>query len=473
GRYCNAFRFAGEVDVLEALEHARRHYSIDENRVAMRGFSMGGAGCWMLATHYAGMWAAAAPGAGFAETAQYLKLAYDENKMPPPYEQKLWHLYDSIDYAINLFNCPTVAYSGEIDRQKQAADMMARALKAEGIELAHIIGPQTEHRYHPDSIKEINRRIDGIVARGRNPVPARVKFTTWSLRYNRMLWVAVDGLEQHWERARVDAEIKDASTVQVRTSNVSALTLEMPPGLCPLDNSRKPVVVIDDQKLEAPAVMSDRSWVAHFRKAGKGWVVVASTDEGGLRKRPGLQGPIDDAFMDSFVMVRPPGKAMNDAIAAWTAAEMEHAIRHWRLQFRGDAHVKDDAAITDADIANSNLILWGDPGSNKVLARIADMLPIRWDAQSLHLGAQNYPSASHVALLIFPNPLNPKRYVVLNSGITFREYDYLTNARQYPHLPDYAVVDVSVPVSMRAPGRIVTAGFFGERWELKEPARQQ
>src|SRR5207248_8154419 len=48
GRYCNANRFAGEVDVLEALEHVRTHYRIDEDRVVMRGFSMGGAACWQF-----------------------------------------------------------------------------------------------------------------------------------------------------------------------------------------------------------------------------------------------------------------------------------------------------------------------------------------------------------------------------------------------------------------------------------------
>jgi hypothetical protein len=55
---------------------------------------------------------------------------------------------------------------------------------------------------------------------------------------------------------------------------------------------------------------------------------------------------------------------------------------------------------------------------------------------------------------------------VLNSSFTFREYDYLNNARQVPKLPDYAVVDLRTPASSRAPGGIATAGFFGERWEL-------
>ena len=44
---------------------------------------------------------------------------------------------------------------------------------------------------------------------------------------------------------------------------------------------------------------------------------------------------------------------------------MTHAIEHWRRQFRGEARVKDDADVTDADIAAHNLVLWGDPRSNK------------------------------------------------------------------------------------------------------------
>src|SRR5205814_18254 len=99
------------------------------------------------------------------------------------------HLYDCTDYAANLYNLPTVAYSGEKDRQKQAADVMAEAMKKEGLDLVHVIGPNTEHRYHPEAKKEVNERIDSIVARGRNPIPKHVRFTTWTLRYNNSFWV--------------------------------------------------------------------------------------------------------------------------------------------------------------------------------------------------------------------------------------------------------------------------------------------
>ena len=69
-------------------------------------------------------------------------------------------------------------------------------------------------------------------------------------------------------------------------------------------------------------------------------------------------------------------------------------------------------------------------------------------------------------VLIYPNPLNPSRYVVLNSGFTYREYDYLNNARQTPKLPDYAVIDVSSRDDT-IPGKVAAAGFFDEDWQLQ------
>jgi hypothetical protein len=110
--------------------------------------------------------------------------------------------------------------------------------------------------------------------------------------------------------------------------------------------------------------------------------------------------------------------------------------------------------------------LWGDPGSNQVLAKIADKLPVKWSAQGVIIGSESFAADKHAPVLIYPNPLNPKKYVVLNSGFTFREYDYLNNARQIPKIPDYAVVDISTPPNERYPGKIVTAGFFDEEWRL-------
>ena len=70
--------------------------------------------------------------------------------------------------------------------------------------------------------------------------------------------------------------------------------------------------------------------------------------------------------------------------------------------------------------------------------------------------------------MIYPNPLNPSRYVVLNSSFTFRDFAYLNNARQVAKLPDWAIVDLRTPADNLWPGKIVAADFFDERWQVKK-----
>jgi hypothetical protein len=466
GRFCNASKLAGEVDFFEALDAVKRQYPIDENRIVIRGFSMGGASAWHIGGHFAGLWAAVAPGAGFSESAQFLHLNLTGPNAPPVWEQTLYHMYDITDYAANFANVPTIEYHGEIDPQQQAGDAMQKAMAEEGLRLIRVVGPQTPHRYHPDAKVELNRMLDAIVERGRDPYPRKIRFTTWTLAYNQMKWVTIDGMGKHWERARLNAEVEGDAGVNVETSNVTAFTLAMGPGGCPLDPARRPTVSIDGQKVTAPGPMSDRSWTAHFRKSGSQWSAADAVDMG-VRKRHGLQGPIDDAFLDSFIFVTPTGTPVAPGVSKWVEQEQKHAITEWRRHFRGDAQVRTDNEVTDAEIASSNLVLWGDPGSNRILARIADKLPVKWTAQEVVAGSERYPAGTHAPVMIYPNPLNPKKYVVLNSGFTFREFDYLNNARQIPKLPDYAVVDTTTPPNERYPGKIVKAGFFDEGWELR------
>ncbi|MCH7987660.1 MAG: prolyl oligopeptidase family serine peptidase [Planctomycetes bacterium] len=466
GRYSNAFKFAGEVDVLEALDSVRERYRIDDDRISVRGFSMGGAACWQFAVHYADRWFAANPGAGFSETPEFLKFFQKETLNPTWYERKLWHWYDCPDYAINLYHCPTVAYSGELDIQKQAADIMEAALEKEGIDLVHIIGPGTKHAIHPQSMQIIEGLMDTLAKNRKPSLPDEIHFATHTLKYNRMHWVTIDGLGEHWSQARVDAEIMGSNWVQMQVKNVTELTLSMPAGLCPLD-LRKPVqLTINDQSLIAPRPKSDRSWNCTVHLDGTRWRMGARPATG-LRKRHALQGPIDDAFMDSFIVVKPGKRSRHPQVEKWIQGELQHAVQEWRRQFRGDARVKSDSNITENDIASSNLILFGDPTSNAILARIIDRLPITWTAEKLIVGNKQYDAKHHAPVLIYPNPLNPDRYVVLNSGFTYREYDYLNNARQVPKLPDWAIIDLRTPPDSRYPGKIVNADFFGENWKLR------
>ena len=387
GRFCNATKFAGETDVFEAMSATRGRWPIDGERIAVAGFSMGGASCWHLAAHHSGLWAAASAGAGFAETAVYAKVFAAGKDAPPWWEQMLWRQYDATAVAGNFVNVPMIVYSGEIDPQIQSANIMEEALAAEGLKLERLVGPKTAHKYEPEIKKVLAGRLAELLSNGRELVPARVRLQTHTLRYPTAEWVTIDALERHWEKADVAAEITTDGVIRVRTKNVAALTLApavTPPALLQRETSR---VMLDEQELTAPAA-SAAQWVAHFAKQLDGKWAAATSAPTGLVKRAGLQGPIDDAFMDSFLFVRPTGKPLNAKLGAWAQAEMERAIAGWRRVFRGEARVKDDTAITPEDLAGANLVLWGDPSSNRLLAQLLPKLPLHLDGRDRSCSAR-------------------------------------------------------------------------------------
>jgi dienelactone hydrolase len=462
GRYCNANKFAGEIDCLEALEDVKRRYSVDENRLVNIGFSMGGAATWQFAVHYSDLWAATSPGAGFSESREFLRIPQAEVDAMTPWQRALWHWYDCTDWAANLSMVPTLAYAGELDGQKQASDAMLRAMKEQGLDLERYIGPQTKHQYHKETRAKMDERLAEICEKGRNPVPDKVRFTTWTLRYDRMYWVRVGGIEKHWERATVEAAIAWPDRIAVQTTNVRSLGLDVPPGKFAPGKSVR--VTIDGTMLTTATDGGGRLAV-YLVKANGVWSNQSRSNmDRELSKLHGLQGPIDDAFMDAFLIVAPSGKGLNEKTDAWTKAELAHAVEHWRKQFRGEARVKRDDQVTDDDIRRYHLVCFGDPSSNKVIGKIKDALPARWSGQKLELGNRTYDTGHHMPAVIYPNPLNLTRYIVLNSGFTFREFDYLNNARQTPKLADWAVIDVDEPITPEAPGKIVDGGFFDERW---------
>jgi len=338
---------------------------------------------------------------------------------------------------------------------------MLKFLEREGLSVPHVIGPQTAHKYHPDSKREIEDFLAKAVADS-VAVPEKIRFTTYTLIYPKMGWVEAEGLEQHWERADIVASL-GTDGIEATTKNISALSLHA--GDVPRFAESKSIpVTIDGERLDVP-VEDGR---ARLHRVKEGWRAGLAPSTG-LRKQPGLCGPIDHAFMSSFVMVRPTGKPLHDTVGRWTEAEAAHTAEFWRKVFRGDAPVKTDTAVDDADMERCNLVLWGDPSSNAVIARILPQLPMEWTAKELRVAGTTYDPSRCAPVLIYPNPLNPRRYVVINSGVTFREEALLNNANQIPKLPDWAVVDLDSPPDAVRPGKLLDAGFFNERWEFARP----
>ncbi|MBA2113048.1 carboxylesterase family protein [Bremerella alba] len=456
GRQCIGFKSAGEIDVLEAIEDVKKQYNIDDDRIVLMGFSMGGAGCWHIGAHYAENFVAMSPGAGFAETARYQNLK--KENYPPKYEQTLWNVYDVPSYTTNLFNLPVVAYSGENDKQIQAARVMEEAFEKEGQTLTHLIGPKMGHKYAPETLTQIMAMLKAAREEGRPDYPLNVTIQTPTLRYGQMHWIELLELTRHWEDSRVGALWKSDDELYVVTRNVAKMKID-------LDKAKKFNLEIDGQKLAVNDGEEPGESII-LAKSGNQWEVTQdaeSADE--LHKVSGLQGPIDDAFMSPFLVVLPSGKAANKSIQRWIDFESKHLAKRWQALFRGKLRTKLDKDVTDEDIKKYNLVCWGTPETNSILKKTIDQLPLKWNEKNISLGKHEVDSANHVPLMIYPNPLNQEKYLVINSGPTFRENHDRTNSLQNPKLPDWALIDIRQDPDGSSPGKVVAADFFDEAWQ--------
>lgn len=470
GRHCNAFKFAGEVDVDEAIEHVKERFSIDPLRVSIRGFSMGGAGCWHLAAHAPGRWFAANPGAGFVDTIRYQ--GWDRKGIPfelQDWGRRLMYWYDIPPWVDNLSNTNVIAYSGEVDPQRQAAELMIEAAEKQNIEIEHVIGAGMGHKIDDDSAAKIEARMAHWADQATDEYRSRIRLVTYTLRYPQVDWVRVEGLKEHWKRAEVTAELVEPATIRIDAANVDRLRLDFSRRGWPL-HSGSVRLEINGQMAAGPSVTAGRPLAIDLIEQDGQWYELDRDDEAdvGLRKKPGLQGPIDDALTGPFLFVMPSRPCRHGNIERFVEQESEHARRTWQRVMRGDVRTVLDSELTEEQIASHHLICFGDFTGNRFLASIAGSLPLRWTDEQITAGAESFESEHHALVMVYPNPKNPEKYVVVNSGVTFRESSNTTNSRQIAMLPDWAVIDVRVAPDGVFPGKVAAADFFDESWTVRK-----
>jgi predicted esterase len=484
GRGNNAYRWAGETDVLEAwraledlthyLSDAARESRIDRNRIVLRGFSMGGAGTWHIGLHKPDQWCVIGPGAGFTTTHGYIK------NLPaklPDYQEDCLRIYDAVDYAENAAMIPVVAYAGDKDAQQQAAINIENILKPLGIPMTRLTGTGLTHQFPPEWQKKAQEAYAPFVQRGRNVNAKKIHFVTYTLSYPSCDWIQIKSLDQHFLKTTVDAVANEAGFT-LQTKNVRSLDVSVRPAQ---EKLPKLLIKIDGQDLliETPLVgPNGEHTVSLTRPAGK-WI--EGKEPGTFRKTAAVHGPIDDAFRRKFLCIQGTGQCWHPEVQAYTDAALARFRREWERYFRAKLPVMTDTEFLRKlytgnwkdlpELTGHTLVFFGDPASNAALAKLMRVskreLPFQWDSKIINFGGKTYASDKHVPVCICPNPLHPESYLVINSGHTFHEADIQgTNALLYPRLGDFAILKPTPTAKDSAAAEVVRAGLFDDDWKV-------
>ncbi|HAV33538.1 MAG TPA: hypothetical protein DCX79_16165, partial [Planctomycetaceae bacterium] len=226
GRGNNAYRWAGETDVFEALADLKTRFRVDENRVVLHGFSMGGAGAWHLGLHHPDQWCSVGAGAGFVDFYQYQKKDPVADRLPWAQHLTLG-IYDAVDYALNAANVPVVTYGGERDPQLLASTTMQKLTGELQVPLQVLIGAGMGHEFDADSRRKfMDFHLErSLVGRPQYGQRKKLRFSTRSLRYSRCDWLRIEEQLVSYQPSTAEGEIDELDTLRLTTRKKRSLVV--------------------------------------------------------------------------------------------------------------------------------------------------------------------------------------------------------------------------------------------------------
>ena len=243
-------RRAEEV-VLATIEHVRRRYHVDPDRIFLTGMSNGGIGAWLIGMHHAPLFAGVVPMAG----------GLDDVLMP---------------FLANLRNTPIYMIHGAKDQVMPVSLSRSISRELTALGYSHVYREhQGEHpvaggHYFPrEELPALRTWLD---RQRRDPAPPKLSLVREASRFHPFSWVRVDATDviaafsddlidkrdqriKQREYAKLEAAIVGPNRIEVRTNHIQRYSLFLNDRLI---DTAKPVSIWTNGQLsyDGPVIVS-------------------------------------------------------------------------------------------------------------------------------------------------------------------------------------------------------------------------
>ncbi|MBN2081343.1 prolyl oligopeptidase family serine peptidase [bacterium] len=465
----------GRRDIFDVLFHlyATHLGQIDDNRVHLTGHSMGGHGTWYNAFTDPGVWASAAPSAGWTTFDLYVPMYLRRNATTgDPRANLIWQLAlredNTLVLADNALNLPIYALEGGADDNvpPQQPRMLVEELKRRGYEVEYEEVPGMGHWWgrpetpFTDCIdNERHNRLWRETVR--DPWPRHVLFRTHNFSISHhAYWVWIEAPEQAYRDTVIDAQVTDDGDVVVKTTNVRALMLELSPELLPGGLAR---LTIDGQPFE---ILINRRAYLHFQFVDGRWQTGRYAPTG-LHKSMTCYGPWREVMMAPFYIVYGTSGGAEKARINLNLARLY--AQQWWYRGNGRCTIIPDTEFR-RELDESNLILLGGPDCNTVTRWLVDRFPIQPVEGGVRVGGRLVAGDDLTYKFVYPQPYSIKGNVVLVEGGTSPEamqrLASFTGVYSGGGFPDWMVWGDGVKLKGFAGAHAV--GFFDMDWQVAD-----
>lgn len=441
GRSNTDFLTVGERDVLDVMGEIKRRFEVDEDRVYLVGYSMGGSGVWTLLCHYPDIWASALILAG--RTDFYLWHDLDPATLSP-WLNFMIRMDNPIDLVCNAARVPLTVLHGDVDWvvKKGHSVNMVRKLKELGgtADLFWLTGCDHWRALLALQEEDIVKRIFEYRRSERSAASGR--YIVYTPKYGQVGGLSVDGL-QNWLQAGEVSFSEDNEEVKLHCKGVAALRL--------------------------PKDLADLVPEGFESAEGICRPVIDEPREGGVSpfpaKGPGVSGCFKDVTCGPFAIVYGTSGRRNSALKE----AAEKWAETWYAFAKGRALVYADRDLPEEVFRQRSLILVGEAEENSVVRRISQRVPFRIErgkitlvgsgGREMELGGGGEDEGY---IITYPNPLTGM-YAAFTGSVMWGER--LSINHKWDFVPDIVVFRKGGEGFMDA-DECLWAGFFDEYWRV-------
>ncbi len=460
-------RQLGESDILHVIDEMKAAYRVDEARVSITGYSLGGTVAFALPLHYPSIFSAAAPLCGYPNLTTYQSV---KDVAHAEYEDAMIARRFLGNYAANGLHVPLHIVHGGQDGP-QRSSVMAQRYKALGYSAIFDVQDDLAHNVWDYAYKD-GQMVAWLKKKQQPRPPNHVRLVTGEYRYDRSYWVRLLGMirspgapgtqiektDQPGSFADIDARMDwPAKELRIATKNVESFALDV----AQLGPPKGSVANVDGTSIPIDEAAKE----VFFERTDKGWTASTTEPSRTGKKRAGVSGPLDDILRHAQLIVfgtqDPSQTETNRTVADHFSSADQWSAAHFPI--------KADRDVTEAELTGRSLVLIGGPTSNRVTALFAKDLPAQFEPNAIVLRGKRYEGEDTAISFIWPHPRDPKEYVVVHAGTTFRG---TLASRHLPQLaPDFLIYDRKLTVmrgelllDRRGPA-VKAGGFFDDSWK--------
>ncbi len=450
GRFNTWYHGIGEKDVLRCVEMARKRFNVDEGRVYLMGYSMGGGGTWYVGTRNTDVFAAIAP--IFGGWDYHVSMGKKGLTGLTPAERRQMERESSFAQAESLLTTPVFVNHGDADElvDVDQSRYAVRMLQRWGYDVRYWEHPGKGH----GGLGCEDALLGWMLEHRRDPNPAKVRLRAADLAGAHAHWLRVGARGDPTDMIIAEAEILGPNGVRLDTHNALEVTLA-PAG--EFIDPAKPLKVVWNGDDVRTLPMTD----------GRVTLQALGYVPGDLGKKPGLEGPLSDARGAPFAIVL--GTISPDATMRRLCQRLaERQTRAWETWQHARPRVFKDTEISPDDMARYSLLLIGGPSENLAAKALAGKLPLQVSGSTVTLGGRTFAAPDAAIGMIYPNPLNRDRYVAVTAATSPKG---MFLADRLPEDVDFAIVDACMADkdAGRPEAKVrVAAGFFDHAWRLTD-----